>query len=300
MGVAFVYSEREALASELVSFCRQSGLGVFALSFSDDESAQLADCGADGIVQSEEAAAMPEACAKSIADLMRERNVELLVVGATAIGRDLAARTAGYLDCAMLGDVESVTYDDGHLEGTRVMYGGSVAAPLSADSPAVITISAGHFEPASGPAAVEKAAIPSDGRIEVVSTEPVAYEGVDITQAKRVIAVGMGIREEADLDMVRALADAIGAELACSRGIAEDRKWLPIEQYVGLSGASIAPDLCIEIGISGQAQHIVGIRDSKLVVAINSDADAPVFRAADYGVVGDLYEIVPLLTEALS
>ncbi|MEA5051904.1 MAG: FAD-binding protein, partial [Propionicimonas sp.] len=117
--------------------------------------------------------------------------------------------------------------------------------------------------------------------------------------AKRVVGVGRGVAAEADLELARELAGRLGAELACSRPIAEGVNWMPAERYLGVSGATIKPELYLAVGISGQVQHLVGVTNAKVIVAVNKDKNAPIFSHADFGVVGDLYQVLPELLKAL-
>ena len=133
----------------------------------------------------------------------------------------------------------------------------------------------------------------------LLETRAKGGESVDLGTAKRVVGVGRGFAAEADLELARALAVRLGAELACSRPIAEGVNWMPTERYLGVSGATIKPDLYVAIGISGQVQHLVGVNNAKVIVAINKDKNAPVFAHADFGVVGDLYQVLPELTKSL-
>ena len=121
----------------------------------------------------------------------------------------------------------------------------------------------------------------------------------DLGSASRIVSAGRGFKAEADLDLARELAGALGAELACTRPLAEGLDWLPRDRYVGVSGQQVTPDLYVAVGVSGQLQHMSGVSGARTIVAINSDADAPVFAYADYGIVGDLYQVVPALTAAL-
>ena len=133
----------------------------------------------------------------------------------------------------------------------------------------------------------------------VIETRPSAFEQIDLGAATRVVGIGRGLKTQQDLALIEALAGASNAEVACSRPLAEGLDWLGKDRYIGVSGQHISPELYFAIGISGQLQHMVGVRGATTIVAINSDAGAPVFKDADYGLVGDLYQIVPALTAAL-
>lgn len=133
----------------------------------------------------------------------------------------------------------------------------------------------------------------------VISEDFVEAESVNISAAKRLVAVGRGFAQEADLDIARDLAKALGAELACSRPLAEGNGWMSRETYVGISGQHVAPEIYAAVGISGQIQHTAGMADSTIVVAVNKDENAAIFSIADYGIVGDLYDVLPQLTKAI-
>ncbi|MGO9687308.1 MAG: electron transfer flavoprotein subunit alpha/FixB family protein, partial [Syntrophobacteraceae bacterium] len=135
--------------------------------------------------------------------------------------------------------------------------------------------------------------------VTVISRTAKSREAVDITEAKIIVCIGRGLEKEADVKLARDLADVLGGEVGCSRPIAEELRWLPEDVYLGISGKKVKPDLYIGVGVSGQIQHVTGIRDSKIIVAINRDENAPIFEASDYGIVGDLYQVVPMLIEEL-
>ena len=300
MSVAFVYADKPSAAAELIGIGKRGGFKTFALAFSEEQAQALADCGADGIVAAEGAARPVECSAQGVAELLRQRGADVFLVGASAQGRSLAALAAAHLDCAMSSDVASVELDGAFATVTRAMYGGAVVETVRLPYPAVATVSAGAGVPVAGRSPVEHVRLESDDRVRLLDETPVEKSGADLHAAKVIVAVGMGVGEQADMAMIEALAERLGAGIGCTRGIAESRRWLPVEQYVGLSGEDVAPDLYLAIGVSGQVQHVAGVRGAKIIAAVNSDANAPIFRAADYGVVGDLYSVVPALIEAVA
>lgn len=166
--------------------------------------------------------------------------------------------------------------------------------------PAMATVAVGAFEPAKLVTNKKKNVIRKVNNIpysEISIVERVVKqsEEVAIRDAKVIVCVGRGVKKKEDIELARELAQILGGALACSRPVAIDLKWMPEDMYVGISGIKIKPDLYIGIGVSGQSQHVCGICDSKVIVAINRDAEAPFFEAADYGIVGDLYEVIPAL-----
>lgn len=214
-----------------------------------------------------------------------------------AVGRVAAARGSS---CASMCD--SVTHGDAGLIATRSIYGGVADGMISLPvAPAVCLFASGKFEGQAGGQAVavehRELAAPSY-EITSVGEEPVV-KTVDLAGASVVVAVGRGFARAEDLEIVHPLLQRLGAELGCSRPIAEDFKWLPQERQVGLTGTSVSASLYLALGISGQVQHLTGIKGAKIVVAVNNDARAPIVRNADYVLVGDLYKVVPELVTAL-
>jgi electron transfer flavoprotein alpha subunit len=206
---------------------------------------------------------------------------------------------------ALIGDV--IEIGEGPVFTRQLMQGrlnGSYRH--SGTGPCFVSIQAGAFRaelPAStaGAAAIETFTPSIDAaQIRTRPGEPFrgSAQTVDLGSAQLIVSVGRGIREAENLPLVEALAGALGAELAASRPIC-DNGWLPMERQVGSSGQSVAPKLYLAVGISGAIQHLVGMKGSQCIVAINKDPDAPIFEIADYGIVGDLFEVVPALTEAI-
>lgn len=300
MAGIYVYSEKTDLAAELLSFAKASGQEAFAITFDAAAAEALKNYGAQKVYVFKGNSPVVENYGKALAAFLKKEGADLLVVGATARGRDLAARTAAYLGCGMVSDVSTLSYANGEVQTERMMYGGAVTQSEAIRGLAVVTVGAGKFAAAeSGTAEIVSLDMEADSRVSLVKTTPIVKEGCDLSAADKVVCVGMGMDNKEDMQLANDLAGALGAEVGCSRGIAEERHWLPVEQYIGISGAVVKPSLYISMGVSGQVQHVVGIRDSKIIVAIDKNEKAPIFRAADFGIVGDLYEVVPLLTEAV-
>ncbi|MGE5545138.1 MAG: electron transfer flavoprotein subunit alpha/FixB family protein [Bacillota bacterium] len=299
MGGVYVYSDKSTVALELISCAKAAGKETMVVTFSQEAAGELKNSGADKVYLLQGDSQLPENYSRSVAEFLKAQSAELFLVGATARGRDLAARVAGYLDCGMVSDATAIAFGDGKITTERMIYGGAVIQKEVLNGFCVVTVAAGKFIPIQGTAEVETVDVSSDNRVALVEQAPIERKGADLRVADRVVCVGLGVENEEDMQMIRDLAAALNAEIGCTRGIAEEKHWLPTEQYIGISGAVIKPQLCVSIGISGQVQHTIGIRDSKVIVAINNNEKAPIFKTSDFGIVGDLYEIVPLLTEAL-
>ncbi|MFA4965963.1 MAG: electron transfer flavoprotein subunit alpha/FixB family protein, partial [Thermoleophilia bacterium] len=217
--------------------------------------------------------------------------------------REAAARVAaarGSSCVSMCDAVERAA--DGSLAARRPIYGGVADGTVSLPvRPAVCLFAAGRFEGAAsgGPVPVERRRVELPAyQMALVAEEPVV-KTVDLAGASIVVSVGRGFSKAEDIELVKPLVAALGAELGCSRPIAEDFKWLPKERLVGLTGTSVNPGLYLALGISGQVQHLAGIKGARVVVAVNSDAKAPIARNADYVIVDDLYKVIPELVAAL-
>jgi electron transfer flavoprotein alpha subunit len=247
-----------------------------------------------------------EAYQQVLAHLITEHKPGLVLIGHSAYGMDLAPSLATQLDLPLVTDCVGLEFEDGHLFAVREMYGGKVSATVV-------------FWPAhTYMATVRQAAFPFEegellgGEVMAVDsplTEEVKYRkfleyveaavgDVDITQADVVVAVGRGIKEEENLALVKRLAQALGGVLAGSRPVV-DAGWLPPDRQVGQSGKTVKPRLYLAVGISGASQHVVGMKAASTIVAINKDPDAPIFKVAHYGIVDDLFKVVPALTEQL-
>lgn len=300
MAGIYIYSNKRVVVAELTGFARGTGKEVNVIVFQLEEAEAIKNCGADHIYILNGASSLAENYGKAVAQFLKQEAAELFLVGASPSGRDIAARVAGYLNCGMVSDVSALSYDNGKLTTERMIYGGAIMQKEAWSGLTVATIPAGLFEPIEGVAEISSIAVETDNRVSLLETTSIVKEGADLSLADKVVCIGLGMEKEEDMQMARDLSGALGAELGCSRGIAEERHWLPVERYIGISGAIIKPQLYLAMGISGQVQHTIGIRDAKIVVAVNDNNKAPIFKVCDYGIVGDMYEIIPLLTEALN
>jgi electron transfer flavoprotein alpha subunit len=222
--------------------------------------------------------------------------------------RDFAPALAARLDRALVTDCTAIKQAGGQVILSRPMYQGKLAAdvrPLG-EGPWLVTTQIGAWRAdqvrrAAQPTTVRALEVAIDGAaIRQVPEAPFqeARQAVDLSQAERIVAVGRGIKGPEHLPLAQALAEALGAEVAASRPIC-DAGWLPMERQIGSSGQTVAPKLYVAVGISGAIQHVVGMKGARTIVAVNKDADAPIFEVADYGYAGDLFEFLPALTAEL-
>jgi len=222
--------------------------------------------------------------------------------------RDFAPKLAARMDRALATDVTGIKQLDGQVAFVRPMFQGKLTADVVLQGPAphFATFQIGAYRvdqvtKGAAPAPVRAMTVEVDASSIRQKPEPPfqqAKQAVDLSQAERIVSVGRGIKEQTNIAVAQQLAEALGAEIAASRPIC-DAGWLPMERQVGSSGQTVAPKLYVALGISGAIQHLVGMKGSNTVVAINKDPDAPIFEIADYGIVGDLFEIVPAIIAAV-
>jgi electron transfer flavoprotein alpha subunit len=216
--------------------------------------------------------------------------------------RDYAPALAARLGRVLIGDVTQIA--EGPVFIRSLMQGRLSGSYKSSGGPTLISVQSGAFRAEEGQSATAEittfAPAIEPSQIRTKPGEPFrgTAQTVDLGSAQLIVAVGRGIKEESNLSLVQDLAASLGAELAASRPIC-DNGWLPIERQVGSSGQTVAPKLYLAVGISGAIQHLVGMKGAQCIVAINKDAEAPIFEVADYGIVGDLFEVVPELTQAI-
>jgi electron transfer flavoprotein alpha subunit len=250
----------------------------------------------------------PDGFVQALAALIQTENPAHVICAHTYQARDFIPKLAARLDRACVTDCTAVKVEGGKAVFTRPMFQGKVSADVVLDGPAphVATFQIGAFradavKKGSAPAAVRTvAAAVDESAIRQKPEAPFreAKQAVDLTQAERIVSIGRGIKGSEHIALAQQLAEALGAEIAASRPIC-DAGWLPMERQIGSSGQTVAPKLYLALGISGAIQHVVGMKGARTIVAINKDAEAPIFEVADYGVVGDLFEVVPAMIAAL-
>jgi electron transfer flavoprotein alpha subunit len=250
----------------------------------------------------------PDAWTQVLSGIVGQLAPRYVLLPHTYQTRDFAPMLAARLRTALITDVTGITGTGADARFTRPMFQGKLAAEVKpvGEGPVFVTIQIGAYRAdavrrATTPAAT--AAIDVQLDASAIRQKPdapfqEAKQAVDLGQAERIVAVGRGIKSQENLPLAERLAKAMGAELAASRPIC-DNGWLPMERQIGSSGQTVAPKLYLALGISGAIQHLVGMKGSRTIVAINKDADAPIFEVADYGIVGDLFELAPAIAAEL-
>ncbi|MEM2102919.1 MAG: electron transfer flavoprotein subunit alpha/FixB family protein [Candidatus Bathyarchaeia archaeon] len=310
----WVFSENHELALELLGKGRelanktQTQLTALLLGTNVQNLAQsLIQHGADKVVvvdkpQLKQFQAEPYLTA--LTTLAKQHSPNIILFGSTRFGKELAARLATRLETACVPDCTKLSLDDqGNLVTERIVYGGNATATIRFRvKPQIATIPSRTFEkPApisdrTGQIEIAEVAF-EELKTEIVEIKQLEASQVKIEEARMVICGGRGIEKKEDFKMLDELAQLLGGQVGNTRPLAEDRKWF--SEWVGLSGHKIKPALYIGCGVSGVIQHVAGIRDSQVIVAINKDSEAPLCEAADYIVVGNLYDILPAFIEAL-
>ncbi len=244
--------------------------------------------------------------ALAVAAAAKATGVKLVLFGASSLGKDLAPRVAALLGVGLASDCTALDAGGGKLTARRPIMAGKVFEKLAFPlSPALATLRPKVFAPAAPEpgktAAVEPLAFTWDAgapRAVVTGTSGASGGKPDLTESEIIVSGGRGLKGPENFALVEALADALGATVGASRAVV-DAGWRPHGDQVGQTGKTVSPKLYVAVGISGAIQHLAGMSSSRCIVAINKDAEAPIFKVADYGVVGDLFEVVPALTEAI-
>jgi electron transfer flavoprotein alpha subunit len=297
-------AQQVAAAASLPITVAVPGTGVQAIA------SELAAADVAEVVTIEHAALepyTPDGFTAALQDLVGQLSPTYVLLPHTYQTRDFAPKLAARMDRALVTDVTAIK-TGAETAFVRPMFQGKLTADVVPQGPAphFVTFQIGAFradQAKRGASAAPVRAVEVTVDASAIREKPEApfqqaKQAVDLSQAPRIVSVGRGIKEQSNIAVAQKLAEALGAEIAASRPIC-DAGWLPMERQVGSSGQTVAPKLYVALGISGAIQHLVGMKGSNTVVAINKDPDAPIFEIADYGIVGDLFEIVPAIIEAV-
>ncbi len=304
VGSIWVFSEKKETLAELCQGARSLGSKVSVLWIGTQQDAKEAiELGADHVYRlgGKDAGRMAEDYTATIADLIAKYQPGLLMFGTTKRCKLIAGCLAAKFRTSVLTDVMELSRQGEFIESKRMVYGGAaIRTEKGVSRVVIVSVGPGVFA-ADRPGPDRQGTIeevvfvePKPG-IRLIERKEKQGEAVNLAAAKRVVAIGRGILNREDIKMVEELAGLIGAEIGCTRPIAEGANWLPRKRYIGVSGIMFKPELYIGIGVSGQIQHMVGCNQARTIAAINKDKAAPIFNQADYGLVGDLYKVVPLL-----
>ncbi|MDX6530850.1 MAG: electron transfer flavoprotein alpha subunit [Blastocatellia bacterium] len=247
----------------------------------------------------------PDAYATAFEHVVRAADPQYVIMSHTYLVRDFAPKLAARFGKGMISDCIRMIVDGGKVTFTRRIFLGKLDADVSSDAeaPLFVTFQSGAFRgdqavKGSGAAIEEMPVDVGEVRMKAEAPFQEVKQAVDLSKAEVIVAVGRGIKSKDNIALAEKLAEVLGGDLAASRPIC-DAEWLPIDRQIGSSGQTVAPKLYIALGISGAIQHLVGMKNSQTIVAINKDPEAPIFDIADYGIVGDLFEVLPVLTEEI-
>ncbi len=244
----------------------------------------------------------PDGYAKVIAKAVQDRGADVLLMGATSTGKDLGPRVGAILNAAMATDCTKVELDGDDLKLLRPMYAGKVHASIRLTSPVkIVTVRPNVYSAAEAPASAQTETVDAEAAdFKAVVKEIIsgAQGKLDVTEADIIVSGGRGMKGPENWHLIEDLAGLLGAATGASRA-AVDAGWRPHDEQVGQTGKTVSPSLYIAVGISGAIQHLAGMSSSKYIVAINKDPEAPIFKVADYGIVADLFDVVPRMIEEL-
>jgi electron transfer flavoprotein alpha subunit len=301
--------EAIAAAQSLGSDLNQNVSAVMLGSGAKSLTVQIAEYALAKIVYAENdklANYTPDGYTDAMERVVRSLDPQFVIMPHTYLVRDYAPKLAARFGKAMISDCIRAKITEGKVTFTRRIFLGKIDADVisEADAPVFATFQSGAFrgdQAQKGSAAAPVETMPVEVGDVRMKPEPPFQEvkqAVDLSKADVIVAIGRGIKSKDNIELAQKLAEALGGDIAASRPIC-DAEWLPIDRQIGSSGQTVAPKLYIALGISGAIQHLVGMKNSGTIVAINKDPEAPIFDIADYGIVGDLFEAVPVLTEEI-
>jgi len=307
-----IFSEKDEIAFELLAKARavfpddEMSAALLASEPSDRAKEYLAH-GADVVhyaCSGELKDATSDVYASILRNIIETNGIKTILIGSTRRGKHLSSLLAQMLSCGCVTDAIDLRREDGTLQADRYsLAGNTIATEVVSSERRVIAVMPHAFKPGErgeGKGAVKEFESPAlTPKSRIIERREKKGEHVNLEDAKIIVGMGKGFAKPDDLELARDLASLLKAELGCTRPLAVDYKWLSEDRSIGLSSKKVAPELYIAVGISGQIQHTVGVMQARTIVAINKSEDAPIFSASDYGIVGDLYKVLPRLTEEL-
>ena len=290
----FVFANEAGSVAELTSGAKASGASVALVT-----SGKTYGCADEVFAYPEEVSLVSVLCA--VSELIVSQKPQLLLCESGSDGRLLAGYTAAKLGVSPLCDVMSLSCTADAVETTRLVYGGSAVKTEQCAFPAVAIVCAGTFEASDAAAEPQVTQINCSGScsVELAGTSAVEASTVNLAAAKRGVGVGRGLASADNIPAAEKLAAALGAEIGCTRPVAEEEHWYSKDRYIGVSGVMIKPNFYLAIGISGQIQHMVGVNQTNVICAINKDENAPIIKQADYTLIGDVNAVLPAIIEKL-
>lgn len=306
MANVLVFSEKTMLAAELLSAARIISEEVYGVSINNElQAAELSARGARvlKINQPELCLADTAAIASALKQAVEKVEAQVVLLASNRTGKEIAGRLAQQMGAGCLTDIKNIAINNGEFECTRNALGGAtVAVQVIKTDKKVMAVSPKAFPPAvetAGGSITDLAVEAKSSGVKVVETREKALESVDIEAAEVLVAVGQGLDKQETLTQVEAIAKKLNGETACSKPVATDKKWLSEARVIGISGKICKPELAILMGISGQVQFSVGIRDAKTVITINNDENAPICGMSDYVLIADINQVIPELDSLL-
>jgi electron transfer flavoprotein alpha subunit len=285
---------------EALTIARKLGDDVVAFSSDKGVAEQAGKYGAKKLFVASVGPYLTETYTSAMQQVAQQVQPAAIVFGGTSNGRDLAPRLAARLNAGVASDVDQLQLADGKLKARRPVYSGKAFATVEVSStPAIATIRPNAFpaeEGSGGTPEIVEVSASTDSKAKLLETKTPEANELSIAEADVIVSGGRGLKEAGNFSLIRDLAHAIGGAVGASRATV-DAGWIDHQHQVGQTGRVVSPNLYIAAGISGAIQHLAGMSSSKHIVAINKDAEAPIFRVADLGVVGDLFQILPALTE---
>lgn len=302
----WVFSDTTDKMAELMTAGLTLGEKVFAIVLGSENDVKNAYAlGANEVyyIGEKEPNKIIENYSSTIAKIISTIDNSLVLLPSTRLSKSLASILGVKLDAGVITEATNICVENSKVVCKHMVYGGLALSEEKINSNiSIIVLGNGIYEPAEidlskTGKAIECELIPDTRTLKCLERKPKEGSSVDLNKAKRIVSIGRGVAREEDIASIKDMSKILNAELGCSRPIAEGEKWMEQARYIGISGVMPKPEVYLALGISGQIQHMVGAKESQIIIAVNKDKNAPIFQYADYGIVGDLYKVVPAIAE---